>query len=83
MIKGVNRTIIEVNDPGSIYFEKAVFYLRPGVRQLPLELAQREADRCFYRAEGYRRQRRKDRLGRLMIYLGLIAVAAALLITLV
>ena len=47
MIKGVNKQIIEVNDPDSIYFEKAVFYLRAGVRKLPAEVSSREIDRCF------------------------------------
>ena len=29
MLKGVNKIIIEVNDTGNEYFEKAVFYIRP------------------------------------------------------
>lgn len=43
MIKGVNKRIIEINDTNSIYFEKAVFYLRPGVKELPCEVSSREA----------------------------------------
>ncbi len=27
MIKGVTKKIVEINNPDSIYFEKAVFYL--------------------------------------------------------
>ena len=45
MVKGVNKKIIEVNNPDSIYFEKAVFYLKPEVRILPDEIAHREIDR--------------------------------------
>lgn len=43
MIKGVSRKIIEINHTDSIYFEKAVFYLRPEVRELPIEISQAEA----------------------------------------
>lgn len=28
MIKGVNRAVIEVNDTGNEYFEKAIFFIR-------------------------------------------------------
>ena len=45
MLKGVNKTIIEVNSTDSIYFEKAVFYLRPEVRSLPAEFIRREAEK--------------------------------------
>lgn len=45
MIKGVNKRIIEINNPDSIYFEKAVFYLRPCVREFPDTVAKNEADR--------------------------------------
>lgn len=43
MIKGVSRKIIEINHTDSIYFEKAVFYLRPEVRELPIEISRAEA----------------------------------------
>lgn len=29
MIKGVNKAIIEVNDIGNEYFEKAIFFIKP------------------------------------------------------
>ncbi|MDE6424679.1 MAG: hypothetical protein K2K89_00855 [Ruminococcus sp.] len=45
MIKGVNKKIIEVNHPESIYFEKAVLYLRPEVRELPAEVTREEAEK--------------------------------------
>ena len=35
MIKGVNKQIIEVNDPESKYFEKAVLYIRPEYADVP------------------------------------------------
>lgn len=35
MIKGVNKQIIEINDPESKYFEKAVLYIRPEYADVP------------------------------------------------
>lgn len=45
MIKGVNKKIIEINNPQSIYFEKAVFYLKPNVSKLPDNIANCEIER--------------------------------------
>lgn len=47
MIKGVNKKIIEINNPDSLYFEKAVFYLRPNVNILSEEISEREIKRCI------------------------------------
>ncbi len=30
MLKAVNKIILEINNPDSKYFEKAIFYIRPG-----------------------------------------------------
>ena len=49
MIKGVNKKIIEINNPESIYFEKAVFYLRPEVMELPQQVADEEIERYISR----------------------------------
>ena len=46
MVKGVQKKIIEVNHPDSLYFERAVFYLKPGVTQLPQQLSRADADAC-------------------------------------
>ena len=43
MVKGVQKKIIEVNHPDSLYFERAVFYLKPGVTQLPQQLSDADA----------------------------------------
>lgn len=42
MIKGVNKRIVEINSPDSIYFEKAIFYLKPNVRELPAAVSEAE-----------------------------------------
>lgn len=47
MIKGVNKKIIEINNPDSLYFEKAILYVRPNVTILPETVSQREAERIL------------------------------------
>lgn len=44
MVKGVHKKIIEINHPDSMYFERVVFYLKPGMTQLPQQLSQADAD---------------------------------------
>ncbi|MBQ3566017.1 MAG: hypothetical protein IJA12_02445 [Oscillospiraceae bacterium] len=44
MIKGVNKKVLEVNNPQSVYFEKAVFYLKPNMTCVPEKLLKKEAD---------------------------------------
>lgn len=47
MLKGVNRRVIEVKRPDSAYFERAVFYLRPEVDDIPAYAALHETEGCF------------------------------------
>jgi hypothetical protein len=47
MIKGVNKKIIEINNPDSLYFEKAVLYVRPNITILPEAISQKEAQRLL------------------------------------
>lgn len=70
MIKGVNKKIIEINNPESIYFEKAVFYLRPEVMELPQQVAEEEIERYISRL-GISSQKRKSRNRYLIIMLSL------------
>ncbi|MBE6862169.1 MAG: hypothetical protein E7497_04635 [Ruminococcus sp.] len=80
MIKGVNKRIIEINNPDSIYFEKAVFYLKSGVRELPVPVAREEAERILsrYCPEIYDAVKRKNP-GR--IFMIIISIAALIGIT--
>lgn len=78
MIKGVNRKIIEVNRTDSIYFEKAVFYLRPEVRELPTEISRAEAEK--YISQIIPEVRRKKRFpAKIAIPLTLVAVGIIIL----
>ncbi len=43
MVKGVNKTVIEVNNTGSKYFEKIVFYVTPQYGNLSAKQLRRAA----------------------------------------
>lgn len=79
MIKGVNKRIIEINNPDSIYFEKAIFYLKPNVRELPAAVTEKEIERFVSQIGleyyGQKKSRRKFRI--LVCALFLIAVGVA------
>ena len=47
MIKGVNRTIIEVPNPSNRYFERALLFVRPALEAVDEKKLQREADRLL------------------------------------
>ncbi|WP_294411904.1 hypothetical protein [uncultured Ruminococcus sp.] len=49
MVKGVNKNIIEINNPDSIYFEKAVLYVRPNVTVFPEAVRRKETERLLNR----------------------------------
>lgn len=83
MLKGVNKSIVEINDTGNMYFEKAVLYIRPEMNNVPERHIAREAaeyinsnvpDRISAPAE----KKRKS----LYVFLIHFSVAAAALIAL-
>ena len=80
MLKGVNKTIIEVNNPDSIYFEKAVFYLRPHIRQLPEEISREEIRLYLAEIESPVPSRRHRKL---FLAAGAAAAAAAAVLILI
>ncbi len=43
MIKGVNKKVLEINNPQSIFFEKAVLYLKPNMSSVSYKLLRAEA----------------------------------------
>lgn len=44
MIKGVSKKVLEINNPQSLYFEKAVLYLKPNLNQISYKLLRAEAE---------------------------------------
>ncbi len=74
MLKGVNKRIVEINKTDSLYFEKAVLYLRPDVPVLPEAFSAKETERIL---SGIMRPKRK----KAKKYVLFILAAAAVLIT--
>ena len=54
MLKGVNHKVIEVCHPDSLYFDRAVFYLRPEVDDLPTHAALYESERLLGTHSGHK-----------------------------
>ena len=60
LIKGVNKQIIEVQDTGNKYFEKAVLYLNPEYSSESLPSLKKKADRLIGAMGVPPRQLRRD-----------------------
>ena len=43
MIKGINRQVIEINETGSVYYERAWFIVKPAYAQMHNSILEREA----------------------------------------
>lgn len=80
MVKGVQKKIIEVNRPDSLYFERAVFYLKPGVTKLPQQLSQ--ADALLREAAPERAEKRFWLRTILLVLLSCLGTAAVCLLVL-
>ncbi len=84
MVKGVNKKIIEVNNPDSIYFEKAVFYLRPNVYKLPEEISEREIERYISNLGlEVNCKKSKIKIGRIIIYSAVVLVILMIAVILI
>ena len=92
VVKGVNKTVIEVNNTGSKFFEKIVFYVTPQYGNLNTKQLLRETDNFTFnfaeRADrGYKTLRKRMRRKRMLFFCGamavaLVAVAVALVVIL-
>ena len=78
MVKGVNKQIIEINNTDSIYFEKAVFYLRPHINALPPDVSREEAEEYISQITGEMLFKKKR--SRLWIYALLLLAAVAVVL---
>lgn len=59
MLKGVNKSVVEVVDIDSEYFEKAILFLRPGSRAVDEGTLRRKADQ-YLEGIRYRPRRKKS-----------------------
>lgn len=80
MIRGVNKKVIEINHPDSVYFERAVLYLRPDIAEVPMQEAQAETEAYLRSAPS---GRRKNHLRSwLIFFLGALTSAAGWMLAL-
>ena len=88
MVKGVNKTVIEVNDTGSKLFEKIVFYVTPQYGTLSAKQLRKAArDFTFNYDEAAARKNsvrsrliRKRRIAILSLIGGLLALTGLILL---
>lgn len=88
MVKGVNKTVIEVNDTGSRMFERIVFYVTPQYGNLSSKALQKAArdftfnyDEKIMRANSVRKLIRRKKIICISAVGGvLLAVAATVLL---
>lgn len=82
MVKGVNKKIIEINNPDSLYFEKAVLYIRPNVTVLPDAVSRMESERLLRRLIPQETAPARKKRIKLIISALLIAAVIAVLLLL-
>lgn len=83
MVKGVNKTVIEVNNTGSRYFEKIVFYVTPQYGNLSAKQLKRAATGFSFNFDNALRSKplRKIRKCRKIALLSLTTAGILIVIT--
>ena len=78
MVKGVNKTIIEINNTGSKYFDRVVLFINPAYRSVPVGKLENKAAEIIRLAEPtakVAKRSRKTKKTRLLLPLLLLAAA--------
>ncbi len=88
MVKGVNKTVIEVNNTGSKVFDRIVFYVSPSCSNLNAKSLRRAVQSFTFQLDdragrGYTSLRKRSLIKRRLIFAATAAVslAAAVLVT--
>lgn len=68
MIKGINRQIIEINQTGSLYYEKALLIVKPEFASAQQQVLEREALRILKKIDAPSIYKRKSRLAVKIIF---------------
>ena len=59
MIKGVNKLIVDVANPDSEFFERAIFFVKPQMKDIPAKELTKNADALIAAQSGRKRGRSK------------------------
>lgn len=79
MIKGVNRTIIEVTDTGNVYYERALLVLKPEYASMHRSLLEKEAKKMLMSMKAPSSIKKSHAVGYWFVRLGAAALAGAFL----
>jgi len=74
MVKGVNKLIVEVSNPDSELFERAIFFVRPQMKDTPPTELSKGAD-ALIRARSEKPPRSERRRARVLSAFALIGTA--------
>ncbi|MCQ2478574.1 MAG: hypothetical protein MJ091_05120 [Clostridia bacterium] len=76
MVKGVNKTVIEINDTGSKFFDKVVFYVSPKYSFTSENRLKRAAGNYFFsvtESKAFKKPLRKRVKNRQYMKIGIVA----------
>jgi hypothetical protein len=85
MVKGVNKLIVEVANPDSEFFERAIFFVRPQMKDVPAKQLGQSADALIHSQTPRRGGKARTRILGVLAFVGtagLGAVLALLVVTL-
>jgi hypothetical protein len=83
MLKGVNKLIVDVANPDSEFFERAIFFVKPQMKDTPTKELNKGADELLVKAG---KQRKRSAIPAGVVFAGAAgfgAAVAAVLIKLV
>lgn len=88
MVKGVNKTVIEVNNTGSKVFDRVVFYVSPSCSNMSAKNLRRAMQNFSFQFENvkpctYKSLRQRMILRRRMVIAGIAVSLAAIVATLI
>lgn len=77
MIKGINRQVIEINDTGTVYYEKAWLMVKPAYADLQQSLLEKEAHSLLKDLDAPSTMKTKRHFGFWLFRMGLAALCGA------
>ena len=81
MIKGVNKKIIEINNPNSEYFDKVVLYIKPNIEVRSNGELSYEINRCLKSITNSKSTEKKSSITAVyIITLAIVLIASILFI---
>jgi len=78
MLKGVNKLIVDVPNPNSEFFERAIFFVKPQMKDIPPNELNKSADALIYEQTRYKTAKHGKRLSfSVLVVAGAAGVGAA------